>query len=50
MEKYEKKKLEEINNMLEKHKKPIDMTIPIDFYKNIEIKNAKSNYQNQFFF
>lgn len=50
MKKYEKKKLEEINNMLEKFKKPIDITIPIDFYKNIEIKNTKSNYQNQFFF
>lgn len=50
MKKYNKKQLEEINNMLEKQKQSADIVIPIDCFRNIEIKDSKSNCQNQFFF
>jgi len=45
-----KKELEQINKLLEKLKRSSDIVIPVDFYKNLEIKNVKPSYQSQFFF
>lgn len=50
MEKYNKNQLEEMNNMLEKLKQPEGITIPIDCYRNFEMKTFDPSYQNQFFF
>jgi len=48
--KYNKKQLKEISNMLEKLKQPVGIIMPIDCYRNAEIKNLNVNHQSQFFF
>jgi len=50
MKKYNEKQIKEIDNILNKIKQPVDIAIPIDCYRNSEIKKTEVNHQSRFSF